>query len=266
MKKKRNPLAGIYSALIFLFLYAPIVVLIVFSFNSSKSRGHWGGFSLRWYETLFENSKLMDALQTTLSVALTSSAIAVIIGTAAALGMYFSRKRTRTLLMNVTSLPMLNADIVTGISLLLLFTFIGLKLGYTSLLLAHITFNIPYIILSVMPKLNQLDKNTFEAALDLGATPLQAFFKVMLPEISPGIITGFILAFTMSIDDFVISFFTTGADVSTLSVEIYSMSRRGIKPEINALSTLMFLAVLILLIIVNVRSGRDAQKREQERI
>lgn len=265
MKKKRHPLSIIYSVCIFLFLYAPIVVLIVFSFNASKSRGHWGGFSLRWYQSLFENSTLMDALKTTLSVALVSSAIAVVIGTAAALGLYYSKKRVRSLLMNVTSLPMLNADIVTGISLLLLFTFVGLRLGYVSLLLAHITFNIPYVILSVMPKLNQLDKNTFEAALDLGATPLQAFFKVMLPEISPGIVTGFILAFTMSIDDFVISFFTTGADVSTLSVAIYSMTRRGIKPEINALSTLMFVAVLTLLLIVNVRSGRDKQKREKKR-
>lgn len=265
MKKKRHPLSILYSVCIFLFLYAPIVVLIVFSFNASKSRGHWGGFSLRWYQSLFENSMLMDALKTTLSVALVSSAIAVVIGTAAALGLYYSKKRVRNLLMNVTSLPMLNADIVTGISLLLLFTFIGLRLGYVSLLLAHITFNIPYVILSVMPKLNQLDKNTFEAALDLGATPLQAFFKVMLPEISPGIVTGFILAFTMSIDDFVISFFTTGADVSTLSVAIYSMTRRGIKPEINALSTLMFVAVLTLLLIVNIRSGRDRQKREKKR-
>ena len=265
MKRKRHPLSIIYSVCIFLFLYAPIVVLIIFSFNASKSRGHWGGFSLRWYQSLFENSTLMDALKTTLSVAPVSPPIAVVIGTAAALGLYYSKKRVRSLLMNVTSLPMLNADIVTGISLLLLFTFVGLRLGYVSLLLSHITFNIPYVILSVMPKLNQLDKNTFEAALDLGATPLQAFFKVMLPEISPGIVTGFILAFTMSIDDFVISFFTTGADVSTLSVAIYSMTRRGIKPEINALSTLMFVAVLTLLLIVNIRSGRDGQKREKKR-
>ena len=265
MNKKRHPLSVLYSVFIFLFLYAPIIVLIVFSFNESKSRGRWTGFSLRWYQELFDNSTLMDALKTTLAVALISSAIAVIIGTAAALGLHYSKKRIRNVLMNVTSLPMVNADIVTGISLLLLFTFIGLKLGFVSLLLAHITFNIPYVILSVMPKLTQLDNNTFEAALDLGATPLQAFFKVMLPEISPGIVTGFILAFTMSIDDFVISFFTTGADVNTLSVAIYSMTRRGIKPEINALSTLMFITVLTLLIVVNVRSGRDVQKREKER-
>ncbi len=265
MKKKRHPLTTLYSVLIFLFLYAPIVVLIVFSFNESKSRGHWGGFSLKWYQELFDNSMLMDALKTTLSLGVLSSLIAVIIGTAAALGMFYAGKRMRGLLMNIVSLPMLNAEIVTGISLLLLFTFIGLKLGFVSLLLAHITFNIPFVILSVMPKLNQLDKHTYEAALDLGATPLQAFYKVMLPEIAPGIVTGFILAFTMSIDDFVISFFTTGADVNTLSVAIYSMTRRGIKPEINALSTLMFLAVLTLLLIVNIRSGRDAAKREKPR-
>lgn len=261
MKKNRHVGSWIYSALIFIFLYAPIVVLIVFSFNESKSRGKWGGFSLKWYKALFQNDVIMESLYNTLAIALTASIIAVIIGTLAALGLYYSRRRVRNLIMNVTSVPMLNADIVTGISLLLLFTFIGLKLGYLSLLLAHITFNIPYVILSVMPKLNQLDKNTFEAALDLGATPLQAFFKVMLPEISPGVVTGFLLAFTMSIDDFVISFFTTGADVSTLSVTIYSMTRRGIKPEINALSAIMFVVVLTLLLIVNIRSSRDAAKK-----
>ena len=261
MKKQRiGTWSVIYSALIFAFLYAPIVVLIIFSFNESKSRGSWGGFSLKWYESLFRNSDIMDALYTTLSVAFIASLVAVVIGTAAAIGIYYSRKRFKSLMTNITYLPMLNPDIVTGISLLILFLFLGINLGYTSLLLAHITFDIPYVILSVMPKLNQLDKNLYEAALDLGATPLEAFFKVILPEISPGVFTGFILAFTMSIDDFVISFFTTGPGTSTLSVTIYSMARKGIKPEINALSTIMFVVILILLVVVNIRSAKDVKK------
>ncbi len=243
----------VYSVLIFLFLYAPIVVLIIFSFNSEKSRAKWGGFSLRWYQELFRDTEIMEALSTTLTVALLSSVIAVLIGTAAAVGIMAMRKRMKKLYMNVTYLPMLNADIVTGVSLLLIFTALGMRLGYMTLLLAHVTFNIPYVILSVMPKLKQLDPNLNEAAQDLGASPLTAFFKVVLPEISPGIITGALLAFTMSIDDFVISFFTTGSGVSTLSIYIYSMARRGIKPEINALSALMFIVVLALLLIINLR-------------
>ena len=205
----------------------------------------------------------MQAVSTTVSLALLSSMIAVVIGTAAAVGVYYSRKKIRNAVMNVTYLPLLNADIVTGISLLLMFTALGVKLGYISLLLAHITFNIPYVMLSVLPKLNQLNKNTFEAAMDLGAASAQAFFRVILPEISPGIFTGFLLAITMSIDDFVISFFTTGSGVSTLSVQIYTMTRRGINPEINALSTLMFVVVLTLLLIVNIRSSRDVKKKKQ---
>ncbi|MBE6988944.1 MAG: ABC transporter permease, partial [Ruminococcaceae bacterium] len=189
-------------------------------------------------------------------------AVSVVIGTAAAVGIYYSKRRTRALLTSVSNIPMLNADIVTGISLLLLFTFLKIDLGYITILLAHITFNIPYVILSVMPKLRQLDKNAYEAAIDLGATPLRAFFSVIIPEISPGIVTGAILAFTMSIDDFVISFFTTGGGVSTLSIEIYTMAKRGIKPEINALSAIMFLVVMTLLIIVNVRSSNAEKKRD----
>lgn len=261
MKKKNSPLSIVYSAIIFLFLYAPIAVLIIYSFNESKSRGSWGGFSLKWYQALFKNADIMQALFNTVVIAIISSLIAVVIGTAAAVGIYYSKKRVRNVLTNVTSLPMLNADIVTGISLLLLFTFIGVQLGYVSLLLAHITFNIPYVILSVMPKLNQLDKNAFEAAVDLGATPIMAFWKVIIPEISPGIITGAILAFTMSIDDFVISFFTTGNGVSTLSIEIYSMAKRGIKPEINALSTIMFVVIMALLLVVNIRSSKQEKKK-----
>lgn len=251
-----------YSVLIFLFLYAPIVVMIVYSFNAEKSRAKWGGFTLKWYRELFSNSDIMEALITTLTIALLSSIIALIIGTAAAVGIANLRKGPRKWLMNITYLPMLNADIVTGVSLLLIFSLMGIELGYVSLLLAHVTFNIPYVILSIMPKLRQLDPHLYEAAQDLGAPPVLAFFKVVLPEISPGIVTGFLLAFTMSIDDFVISFFTTGSGVSTLAIEIYSMARRGIKPEINALSAIMFLVVLALLLVINLRGGKDKKGAE----
>lgn len=260
MKNISKVLKGSYSALIFLFLYAPIAVLIAFSFNESKSRGTWGGFSLKWYETLFHNSEIMEALINTLLIAVLASLIATVLGTAAAIGINSMGKALQGIFMNVSYLPVLNADIVTGVSLLILFMFLGIPLGRVSLLLAHITFNIPYVILSVMPKLKQMNKHAYEAALDLGCTPVMAILKVVVPEIMPGVITGAILAFTLSIDDFVISFFTTGAGVNTLSITIYSMVRRGIKPEINALSSIMFVAVLLLLIIVNIRSSKDVRK------
>ncbi len=253
---------GFYSSLIFLFLYAPIVVLIVFSFNESKSRGVWGGFSLKWYASLFQNADIMQALSNTLLVALTSAIIATVIGTAAALGMHYLSKGLSNLMLNISYLPVLNPDIVTGVSLLILYVFLGINLGFTSLLLAHITFNIPYVILSVNPRLKGLNKHIFEAALDLGAGPLQAFFKVLLPELLPGILNGFLLAITLSIDDFVISFFTTGPGVNTLSTTIYSYARKGIKPEINALSSIMFVVVLALLLVVNIRSSRDIKRSE----
>ena len=251
----------VYSVFIFLFLYAPIVVLIIFSFNANKSRAKWGGFTLDWYRELFRDTEIMQALTTTLTVAVLSSLIAVILGTMAAVGIHAMRRKLKKVYLNVTYLPMLNADIVTGVSLLLIFT----ALGYASLLVAHVTFNLPYVIFSVMPKLNQLDPNLYEAAMDLGAPPAKAFRKVVLPEISPGIVTGLLLAFTMSIDDFVISFFTAGSGVSTLSIVIYSMARRGIKPEINALSALMFVTVLTLLLIINLRSTKDEKRRGHTR-
>ena len=260
MKKLSKILKSSYSALVFLFLYAPIVVLIVFSFNESKSRGNWGGFSLKWYESLFHNSEIMEALFNTFLIAVLASLIATVLGTMAAIGINSMNKALQSLFMNVTYLPVLNADIVTGVSLLILFMFLGIPLGRVSLLLAHITFNTPYVILSVMPKLKQMNKHAYEAALDLGCTPLMAIIKVVIPEILPGVITGAILAFTLSIDDFVISFFTTGAGVNTLSIPIYSMVRRGIKPEINALSSIMFVVVLLLLVVVNIRSSKDIRK------
>ena len=247
-------LKRIYLIIIFVFLYAPVLTLIVFSFNDSKSRGHWGGFTLKWYGQLFKDRQVMSSLYNTIIIALLSALVATIAGTAAAVGIHSMKKVLKSFVMNLTYLPVVNPDIVTGISLMILFVFIKLDLGFTTLLLAHITFNIPYVVLSVLPKLKQLNKHMYEAALDLGAKPLYAFFRVILPEIMPGVVTGFLLAFTLSLDDFIISFFTTGSGVSTLSITIYSMARLGISPKINALSALMFIVVLVLLLIVNKRS------------
>lgn len=249
-----------YIYLVFAFLYMPIAVLMVYSFNDSRSRGMWGGFTLRWYVELFQDRTIMSSLYSTLFIGVTSAVIATIIGTLAAIGIHNSRGIQKKLIMNVTYLPVLNPEIVTAISLMILFVFTKVRLGYLTLLLSHITFNIPYVILSVLPKLRQLNKHLYEAALDLGCTPAGALWKVIIPEIMPGIITGLLLAFTLSIDDFVISFFTTGSGVSTLSITIYSMARRGINPKINALSTIMFTFVLLLLIIVNIRQAREERK------
>ena len=256
----KNAAKRIYLVLICLILYAPIVTLMVLSFNNTKTRSRWGGFTGKWYVSLFQNKEIMNALYTTLIIALLSALIATLIGTLAALGMQVMRSRTRTLFMGITNIPMLNADIVTGVSLMLLFIAFRLTLGFKTILLAHITFNIPYVILSVMPKLKQTNKRTYEAALDLGASPLYAFVKVVLPDIMPGIFSGFLLAFTMSLDDFVITHFTKGPGVDTLSTKIYSEVRKGIKPEMYALSTLMFVTVLILLILINL-SPADKRKK-----
>ncbi len=252
----KSALQKLYLGFILLLLYAPIGTLIVLSFNSSRTRSKWGGFSGKWYVSLFQNEDIMNALYTTLTIALLSALIATLIGTAAAIGIQALNAKFRTFMMGVTNIPMLNADIVTGISLMLLFIacralFPTFSLGFTTVLLAHITFNIPYVILSVIPKLKQTNKYTYEAALDLGASPIYAFFKVVLPDILPGVFSGFLLAFTMSLDDFVITHFTTGAGVHTLSTKIYSEVRKGIKPEMYALSTLLFVSVLFLLILVN---------------
>ena len=265
----KSILQKIYLALILILLYAPIATLIVLSFNSSKTRSKWGGFSLKWYASLFENEEIMNALYTTLIIALLSALIATLIGTAAAIGIQALSNRTRTVMMAITNIPMLNADIVTGISLMLLFIacrafFPSFSFGFATVLLAHITFNIPYVILSVMPKLKQTNKYTYEAALDLGASPIYAFFKVVFPDIFPGVCSGFLLAFTMSLDDFVITHFTTGAGVHTLSTKIYSEVRKGIKPEMYALSTLLFVTVLFLLIVVNT-SPQDSQTTKKAR-
>ena len=245
-----------YLVLILVFLYAPIATMAVLSFNSSKSRTQWGGFTTRWYTELFSSSTIMTALYNTLLIAFLSSIIAVIIGTAAAIAINNMKRVPRTIVMGITNIPMLNADIVTGISLMLAFIAFGISLGFKTILIAHITFNIPYVILSVMPKLKQTDKSTYEAAMDLGATPVYAFFKVVFPDILPGVLSGFLLAFTMSLDDFIITHFTRGAGINTLSTLIYSEVRRGIKPSMYALSTIIFLTVLILLLITNFAPKR----------
>ncbi len=250
-----------YVFLVFLFLYAPIIILIVYSFNASKSRGHWTGFTLQWYRELFKDRQIMNSLYNTIAIALLASLIATIVGTAASIGIFNMKRVKREIMLNINYIPVLNPDIVTGISLMLLFSSIKLPLGFTSLLLAHVTFNIPYVVLSVMPKLKQMNKHLYEAALDLGATPFYAFKKVILPEIMPGVITGFLLALTLSFDDFVISFFTTGNGVSNLSITVESLARRGISPKLNALSTIMFVSVLLLLIIVNIRTSKDENER-----
>lgn len=244
-----------YLIIIFLFLYTPIFTLMVFSFNESKTMGKWTGFTFKWYLELFNNNRLMSALYYTILIALLASVISTIVGTIAAIDISKMGGKLKALILNINYLPVLNPDIVTGIALMSLFIFLKFDFGFTTMLLAHITFDIPYVILSVLPKLKQLPENTLEAAADLGATPIYAIRKVVIPQIKPGIFAGFLMAFTMSIDDFVISFFTTGPGVTNLSIEIYSMARRGIKPEINALSTLMFITVLALLIIVNKKQS-----------
>lgn len=242
----------IYLAMIFILLYAPIAALIVLSFNASKTRSKWGGFTLKWYAELFQNSSIMQALYNTLLIAFLSAGIATVIGTLAAMGMNAMNQRLRTICMSITNIPMLNADIVTGISLMLLFIGMGMKFGFGSVLIAHITFNIPYVILSVMPKLRQTNKSTYEAALDLGASPVRAFFRVVFPDILPGVLSGFLLAFTMSLDDFRLHSFTKGPGLDTLSTKIYTEVKKGIKPEMYALSTLLFVTVLALLLIINL--------------
>ena len=273
--KQNGIFSKIFLILVFVFLYAPILVLIAFSFNGSQSNSVWVGFSLQWYIELFQDTYVLEALQTTITVSLLSAAIATVAGTAAAIGFANLRRKSRTVCLTVNNIPLTNADIITGVSMMLLFVMavgainglfgglgVRLRLGFGTLLIAHITFNIPYVILSVMPKLRQLDPNIFEAAQDLGAGGWYAFRKVILPEIMPGVLNGALIAFTMSIDDFVISYFTAGSGASTLSMVVYSMVRRRISPEINALSTLMFVVVITLMVIINLRQSRQDRKTQ----
>ena len=259
----RKFIQKIYLALICLLLYAPIVTLIVLSFNQSKTRAKWGGFTLKWYQELFKNEQIMSAFYTTLIIAFLSAAAATLIGTAASIAMQGMKQRWKTLYMGLTNIPMMNAEIVMGVSLMLLFIALRATLGFGTILIAHISFNIPYVILSVSPKLRQTSRHTYEAALDLGASPVKAFFKVVFPDIVPGVLSGFMLAFTMSLDDFVITHFTKGPGIDTLSTKIYTEVRKGIKPEIYALSTILFVTVLVLLILVNY--SPDGKEDGEER-
>ena len=246
-----------YLAIILLFLYVPIAELIFQSFNAGVSRAKWEGFSLRWYAQLFQSPNIMEALYVTVSIALLASMFSTLLGTMAAIGIHAMSKRPQGLMMTMTNIPMTMPDIVTGISLMLLFIFTKVERGYVTMLLAHITFNTPYVVLSVLPKLKEMNSFSYEAALDLGATPGYALRKVILPAIRPGVITGAILAFTLSLDDFTISYFTTSPLVQNLSTLIYSEARKGIKPTMNALSALMFVALLILLLVVNRRTAES---------
>ncbi len=261
-KKSTKVLSGLYMGLIFLFLYLPILVLIVLSFNDSKTRVEWGGFTLKWYIQCFQSETIMSAFGTTLQITLISAVVSTIIGTMAAMGISKMRRNSRTFFLGATNIPLLNADIVTGISMMLLFVKF-VDLGFITVLIAHITFSIPYVILNVLPKLKAANHSTYEAALDLGATPLYAFYKVTWPEIRSGVFSGFLMAVTMSLDDFSITYFTKGAGVNTLSTMLYTELRKGIKPELYALSTILFFTVLILLLAVNYHPEKKQEKKLQ---
>ena len=259
----RKTFEKIYMAVILVFMYAPIVTMIVLSFNESKSRAKWGGFSMKWYQALFHDSAIMRALWNTLSVALISALIATVIGTVTCVALMGLKSKSRAVIMGVTNIPMINADIVTGISLMLLFQVIGFKRGFWTVLISHITFNIPFVMLSVLPRLKQVEPNVYEAAQDLGATRLYAFRKTVLPDIMPGVISGALMAFTMSLDDFIITYFTKGVGFDTLSTKIYASVKKGIQPEIYALSAIIFVTVLLLLFFSD-RIPKWANKNKQE--
>ena len=258
-----------YVGVVMAFLYAPIAVLIVFSFNQSKSRGAWTGFTFAWYQKLFTNEVILQSLMNTLVIAVVSSIVATVLGTLAAIGISNMKRLTRGIVMNITYMPVVNPEIVTGVSLMLLFVWvksvgIPIELGFLTLILAHITFNVPYVILNVLPKLRQMDVFVYEAAQDLGCSPAQAFFKVVIPEILPGILSGFLMAFTYSLDDFIISYFVAGATSQTLPITIFSMTRRKVSPEINALSAIIFAVVLTVLLIVNAHDARRERENRQK--
>ena len=262
MVKKINTsktLKGLYLGLILCFLYIPIIVMIALSFNASVSRAEWTGFTLDWYVKLFQSKQIIAALKVTIEVAVIATIVSTIIGTLGAIGMHSMNSGMAGWLINVSYLPMTTPDIVTGVSLMLMFVFSRVPLGKWTMIMAHITFDTPYVLFSVLPKLKQMNPNLYEAALDLGCHPVKALFKVIIPEIMPGIVTGGMLAFTMSLDDFVISYFTSNTD-QNLSMIVYSAARRGVEPTIYALSTLMFLTILILLLVVNRRSELEDMK------
>lgn len=260
-------LGKFFMGLVLLFMYAPLFVMVFFSFNSSRSTSVFESFSLKWYGEMFSSSDTMNVLRNTLILAVLSAVIATLLGTAAAVSIFrMKRGPFKSSLMTVTNIPMMNPDTVTGVSLMLLFVFIGhfvgakTSLNFFTLLIAHVTFNLPYVILNVLPKLGQMDVHLSEAALDLGATEMQSFFKVELPAIMPGVLSGLVMAFTLSIDDFVISYYTTGADFTTLPLKIYSMTKKTVKPDMYALSSLIFVTILVLMIVINILQTRSEKK------
>ncbi len=268
MKKAAS---NLYIGLIMFFLYAPMLVMIVLSFNGTASTSVMEGFSLKWYQQLLGDNVTLTALSNTLLLAVSSSLISVVLGTMAAVGIHTMKKKwVKNAVLTVTNIPMMNPEIVTGVSMMLLFVFVGSfvsskdALGFPTLLIAHVTFNLPYVILSVLPKLRQTDKHLSEAAQDLGCTPVSAFFKVVLPNISSGILTGLIMAFTLSLDDFIISYFVTGPKFQTLPIVIFSMTKKKVKPDMYALSTLIFVTVLALLILMNVMQARAENKQKKQ--
>ena len=254
-KKWKSWVENGYLGLIVLFMYAPIFMLSALSFNAGRSRAHFSGFSLHWYTEMFQDEAIIAALQNTLIIAFVSASIATVLGTMAAVAIRNMKRLPRNLIIGVTNVPMLNSDIVTGISLMLLFIAFSLTLGFGTILISHITFNLPYVLLSVLPKIRLSSQVSYDAALDLGASPLYAFFKVVLPDIMPGVLSGFLLAFTMSLDDFIITHFTRGAGIDTISTLVYSEARKGIKPSMYALSTLIFVTVFVILVFANFAPG-----------
>ena len=259
----KNTAKKIYIALIFLFLYAPIATLMVLSFNASKTRAKWGGFTFKWYTRLIQNDDILKALGNTLLIALLSSVIATVIGTVACIAMNHMKKRTRTVMMGITNIPMLNADIVTGISLMLLFISFGFRFGFGTILLSHITFNIPYVILSVMPRMKQLNPSIYEAALDLGATPFTALIRIVIPQIFPGILSGFAMAVTLSLDDYFVATYTKPATFDTISTYVVNATKGAqttIKTALWALSTVIFLLVVLFSAVMNIRANKEERK------
>lgn len=263
-------LSGLYMTLVMIFLYVPIFVLIVFSFNSTKNRSVFSGFTLDWYAKLFSNELILKSLANTLIIAICASIISTVLGTMAAIGITRMGKAAKAVVMNVTNIPIINPEIVTGVSLMLLFVFFRMRMnfefGFGTLLIAHITFDVPYVVLNIMPKFRQMQPHLYEAAQDLGCGPVRSFFKVVMPEIMPGIISGFLMAFTFSLDDFVVSYFTSGPTSQTLPITIYSMTRRKVSPEINALSTIIFVVVLAVLVIKNIAERRMSAEQKRERM
>lgn len=246
----------LYLAAIFLFLYAPIIVLIVFSFNAGKTRGSWDGFSLTWYQQLWQDGEILSAVSNTFIIAAITTLVATVIGTLGAIGIEQYRRKQKLVILGINQIPVINPDIVMAVGLMVLYRSLNLDFGYLTLLLAHIAFTVPYVVLSVLPKLKQMPSSLAEAAMDLGATPMQTLWKVIIPYIRPGMISGALMAFTLSVDDFVISFFTTGNGVETISTLVFSMARRGINPKINALSAIIFGTMLVLMLIMNLKTER----------